>query len=93
MATGQQTVFMLEKGYLHQNGIELAQAALHAPPEVSLQCIAGHCYYQLSLFFFFGPGVFACATRGGVSMHSWSLLTQLFSCGVAKREKRKSESW
>ena len=22
----------------------LAQAALHAPPEVALQCIAGHCY-------------------------------------------------
>ena len=33
----------------------LAQAALHAPPEVALQCIAGHCYYQLFLsnFHFF----------------------------------------
>ena len=40
------------------NGI-LAQAALRAPPEVALQCVAGHCYYQLLVslsfarFFFF----------------------------------------
>ena len=27
----------------------LAQAALRAPPKVVLQCVAGHCYYQLSL--------------------------------------------
>ena len=25
----------------------LAQAALRAPPEVALQCVTGHCYYQL----------------------------------------------
>ena len=29
--------------------IILAQAALHAPPEMALQCVAGHCYYQLSI--------------------------------------------
>ena len=29
----------------------LAQAALHAPHEVALQCVADHCYYQLSVFF------------------------------------------
>ena len=29
----------------------LAQAALRAPPEVALQSVAGHCYYQLSVFF------------------------------------------
>ena len=41
----------------------LAQAALRAPPEVALQCVAGHRYYQLSLFlylfFFFSPPSFA----------------------------------
>ena len=35
---------------------QLAQAALHAPPEVALQCVPGHCYnplsFFLSLFFF-----------------------------------------
>ena len=30
----------------------LAQAALRASPEVALQCVAGHCYYPLSLLFF-----------------------------------------
>ena len=25
---------------------------LRAPPEVALPCIGGHCYYQLSVFFF-----------------------------------------
>ena len=29
----------------------LAQVALHVPPDVALLCVAGHCYYQLSLFF------------------------------------------
>ena len=43
----------------------LAQAALHAPPEVALQCVAGHFYYQLSLSFFWSRRL-ACATRGGV---------------------------
>ena len=32
---------------------KLAQAALRAPPKVMLQCVAGHCYNQLSVFFFF----------------------------------------
>ena len=31
----------------------MAQAALHAPPEVALHCVAGHCYYQLSVSLFF----------------------------------------
>ena len=31
---------------------KLAQAALRAPPEVALECVAGHCYYQLSFFSF-----------------------------------------
>ena len=26
--------------------LQLAQAALRAPPEVALQCVAGHGYYQ-----------------------------------------------
>ena len=33
----------------------LDQAALRAPPEEALQCIAGHCYFQLSVFFLFWP--------------------------------------
>ena len=31
---------------------KLAQAALRAPPEVALECVAGHCYYQLSVSLF-----------------------------------------
>ena len=31
--------------------IFLVQAALCAPSVVALQCVAGHCYYQLSVFF------------------------------------------
>ena len=27
----------------------LAQAALLVPPEVALQCVAGHCYYHRSV--------------------------------------------
>ena len=37
---------------------KLAQGALRVPHEVKLQCVAGHCYYQLSLslsFFCFWP--------------------------------------
>ena len=33
----------------------LAQTALRAPPEVALQCVAGHCFCHCSLFFFFFP--------------------------------------
>ena len=39
----------LEMKYV-KDQIFLAQAALCAPPEVALQCVAGHCYYQLSVF-------------------------------------------
>ena len=36
--------------------IILAQAALRAPPEVALPCVAGHCFCHCSLFFFlFSP--------------------------------------
>ena len=38
----------------HNNNKQiLAQAALRAQPEVALECIAGHCYYPLSLLFSF----------------------------------------
>ena len=33
--------------------LKLAQAALRAPPEVVLQCVAGHCYYHRSVFLSF----------------------------------------
>ena len=45
----------------------LAQAALRAPHEVALQCVAGHCYYQLSLFFFFFSPSFAFDPLRGIS--------------------------
>ena len=43
----------------------LAQAALRAPHEVALQCVAGHCYYQLSLSlsFFFSVFCFCPTSR------------------------------
>ena len=64
---------LLELG--HTKAFLLAQAALRAPPKVALQCITGHCYYQLSLFSLsFGPGGFVFATRGDVAMRSWQLL-------------------
>ena len=44
----------------------LAQAALRAPPEVALQCVAGHCYYQLSVFFSLSPS-FAFDPLRGIS--------------------------
>ena len=31
----------------------IGPGGLRAPPEVALPCIGGHCYYQLSVFFFF----------------------------------------
>ena len=31
----------------------LVLAAVRAPPEVALQCVAGHCYYHLSVSFLF----------------------------------------
>ena len=34
----------------NQKSGALAQAAVRAPPEVALQCVAGHCYYQLLVF-------------------------------------------
>ena len=44
----------------------LAQAALRAPPEVALQCVAGHRYCHRSVFpLFFGPGLLVCASGGG----------------------------
>ena len=48
---GAEMEHMLEFLRIHvQTVIVLAQEALRAPPEVSLQCVAGHCYYQLSIF-------------------------------------------
>ena len=36
----------------------LAQVALRAPPEVALRCVAGHCYYLLSVFPFLSVSFF-----------------------------------
>ena len=46
----------------------LAQAALRAPSEVALQCVAGDCYYHRSIFLssFFWPRRLACAMRACV---------------------------
>ena len=38
-----------KKDLFFESACILAQAALRAPQEVALQCVAGHCYYQLSL--------------------------------------------
>ena len=49
--------------------IIIGPGGLHAPPMVP---VATNTY-------FFGPGGFACATRGGVAMRSWPLLLPSFS--------------
>ena len=51
-----------------RNAALLAQTACVLHPRWRLQCVAGHCYYHRSVFlsFFFGPGGFVCAIRGGV---------------------------
>ena len=41
----------------------LAQAALRAPPEVALQCVAGHCYYHRSFLGAKAPLGLACVSR------------------------------
>ena len=58
-------------------GQDLDQAALCAPPVVSLQSVAGYCYYQLSLFFW--PRWLACAMRACVHHAPWTLLSPSFS--------------
>ena len=55
---------------------KLAQAALHAPPEVALQCVAGHRYYQLS---FLAPLALRAPPEVAFAMHSWPLLLPSFS--------------
>ena len=43
--------------------LNFGPGGLHAPNEVALQCVAGHCYYQLSLFFV--PSVFCSWPTSG----------------------------
>ena len=56
----------------------LAQAALRAPPEVVLQCVAGHCYYQLSVFFLPFPS-FAFDPLRGIS-RVWKFVPSWENC-------------
>ena len=44
----------------------LAQAALRAPSEVVLQCVAGHCYYQLLFVLSFCHTLVKVETRVGI---------------------------
>ena len=44
----------------------LAQAACMSHLRWRLQCVAGHCCYQLLVFFSFGPGGFECVTRSRI---------------------------
>ena len=56
----------------------LAQAVLLAPPEVALQCVAGHCY-QLSVFFLSFPQYF------GINMQKKSHKFNFFTASFRSR--------
>ena len=62
--------------------LELAQAACVRHPRLRLQCVAGHCYYQLSVFLF----RLLLLTHFGETPKAENLFPQYFS--ITRRYKQ-----